>query len=206
MFYHIVGEYIHYEDSFAVIDCAGVGYRLTVSRHTAEALGAPGEGRREKLFTYLQVREDGVELFGFYTQAELDSFRLLISVSGVGPKAAMAILSLLSPDKLAFAIATEDTKLISRANGVGAKTAARIVLELRDKFKSFASTGTSVGRMPVANAAPVTAGGKLGEAMEALAVLGFTSAEATNALRGIDTSAMSVEEIINAALRSIAAR
>ncbi len=206
MFYHIAGEYVHYEDSFAVIDCAGVGYKLTVSRHTAEALGAPGEGRYEKLFTYLQVREDGVELFGFYTAAELDSFRLLISVSGVGPKAAMAILSLLSPDKLAFAIATEDTKLISRANGVGAKTAARIVLELRDKFKGFSPAGASTGKAVAGGAPPVTESGKLGEAMEALAVLGFTAAEATNALRGMDTASMSVEEIINAALRAIATR
>jgi hypothetical protein len=104
MFYHIAGDFVHIDESFAVIDCAGVGYRLTVSRNTATALGTPGEGRRVKLFTSLQVREDDLELFGFADEAELSAFRLLISVSGVGPKAAMAILSLFNPDQLAIAV------------------------------------------------------------------------------------------------------
>ena len=134
MFYHIAGEYVHAEESFVVIDCGGVGYRLTVSRNTAETLGYPKGGERVKLYTYLQVREDGVELFGFYSEEELDAFRLLITVSGVGPKAAMAILSLFTPEKLAYAVAGEDVKAISRANGVGPKTAARVVLELTAQF------------------------------------------------------------------------
>ncbi len=203
MFYHIAGEYVHAEESFAVIDCGGVGYRLTVSRTTAEALGYPSEGRRVKLYTYLQVREDGVELFGFYTEGELDCFRLLTSVSGVGPKAAMAILSILPPDKLALAVSSEDVRAISRANGVGAKTAARVVLELRDKFAGF--TPAPQGKVALSSMpSSAPAQGKMGEAMEALTVLGYGRAEVTDALRRMDTASMSVEEMITAALKFFA--
>ena len=201
MFYHIAGKFVHKEESFAVIDCGGVGYRLTVSMNTADALGYADGERTVKLYTYLQVREDDLELFGFYTEDELASFRLLISVSGVGPKAAMAILSLFTPEKLALAVASEDIKAISRANGVGAKTAARVVLELKDKFKGISApvgiptlTGTAAG-------GAVPSSGKLGEALEALTVLGYGRAEVTEALRKLDTTAMSVEQIITAALK-----
>ena len=204
MFYHIAGEYVHAEESFVVIDCGGVGYRLTVSRNTAEALGYPKGGERVKLYTYLQVREDGVELFGFYSEEELDAFRLLITVSGVGPKAAMAILSLFTPEKLAYAVAGEDVKAISRANGVGPKTAARVVLELRDKFKGIQTAGAPAARSGAqpgfgGNSAP--AGGKMGEALEALTVLGYGRAEVMDALRHIDAANLSVEQIITAALK-----
>lgn len=207
MFYHIAGEYVHMEESFVVIDCAGVGYRLTVSRNTATALGSPAEGRRVKLYTYLQVREDDVELFGFADEAELAAFRLLISVSGVGPKAAMAILSLFNPDQLAIAVASEDIKAISRANGVGAKTAARVVLELRDKFGAIPVTGKAGGAKVALGLTTPTApaaGGKLGEALDALSVLGYSRAEASEALRHIDAAALSVEQIITAALKYFA--
>ena len=200
MFYHIAGKFVHKDEGFAVIDCGGVGYRLTISQNTAEALGYPDGERTIKLYTYLQVREDDIELFGFYNEDELASFRLLISVSGVGPKAAMSILSLLTPEKLAIAISAEDIKAISRANGVGAKTAARVVLELRDKFKGLApSRGTSAASIGAVGAAP--SGGKLGEAMEALTVLGYGRAEVTEALRKLDTASLSVEQIITAALK-----
>ena len=132
MFYHIAGELVLLESTVAVIDCQGVGYGLTVSALTVHELSAQLHSR-VKLYTHLQVREDGVELFGFRDLQELHIFRLLIGVSGVGPKAAMAILSVLSPSRLLYAIASEDTKAISQAQGVGGKTAARIVLELRDK-------------------------------------------------------------------------
>ena len=204
MFYHIAGEYVHAEESFVVIDCGGVGYRLTVSRNTAETLGYPKGGERVKLYTYLQVREDGVELFGFYSEEELDAFRLLITVSGVGPKAAMAILSLFTPEKLAYAVAGEDVKAISRASGIGPKTAARVVLELRDKFKGIPAAGATAARSGTqpgfgGNSAP--AGGKMGEALEALTVLGYGRAEVMDALRHIDTANLSVEQIITAALK-----
>lgn len=207
MFYHIAGEYVHIDENFAVIDCGGVGYRLTVSRNTATALGTPGDGRRVKLYTYLQVREDDLELFGFADEAELGAFRLLISVSGVGPKAAMAILSLFNPDQLAIAIASEDTKAISRANGVGGKTAARVVLELRDKFAAIPVTGkagSAKAALGLGGAAAPASGGKLGEALDALSVLGYSRAEASEALRHIDTASLSVEQIITAALKFFA--
>ena len=207
MFYHIAGEYVHIDENFAVIDCGGVGYRLTVSRNTMAALGTPGEGRRVKLYTYLQVREDDLELFGFADEAELSAFRLLISVSGVGPKAAMAILSLLNPDQLAIAVASEDVKAISRANGVGAKTAARVVLELRDKFGAIpvvGKAGSAKAALGLGGAAAPAAGGKMGEALDALSVLGYSRSEAAEAMRHIDTAALSVEQIITAALKFFA--
>jgi Holliday junction DNA helicase RuvA len=202
MFYHIMGKFVHKEESFAVIDCGGVGYRLTVSMNTADALGYADGERTVKLYTYLQVREDDLELFGFYTEDELASFRLLISVSGVGPKAAMAILSLFTPEKLALAVASEDIKAISRANGVGAKTAARVVLELKDKFKGISPVGGGITMAPSAGAGGAApSAGKLGEALEALTVLGYGRAEVTEALRKLDTASLSVEQIITAALK-----
>ena len=127
MLYHVKGELVLCEGSLAVVDCGGVGYALTVSATTAERL-APMQGEEVLLFTHLQVREDGVELFGFGGREELSAFRLLISVSGVGPKAAISILSTMTPDRFAYAVCTEDAKALSRAPGIGGKTAARIVL------------------------------------------------------------------------------
>lgn len=208
MFYHIAGEYVHCEDSFVVLDCGGVGYKLTVSRTTAEALGHPSTSSgKVKLYTDLAVREDGVELFGFYTEEELDTFRMLIAVSGVGPKAALAILSLFTPDRLALAVAAEDVKAISRANGVGPKTAARVVLELKDKFKGLPSSlGTSVhsGAAPGFGGSAAAPAGKLSEATEALTVLGYNRTEVMAALQKVDTATMSVEQMITAALKYFA--
>ena len=132
MFYYISGTLAHKSMGFAVIDAGGVGYRMTVSQNTYDKL--PLAGNPAKLYNYLAVREDGIELFGFYDETELSSFQMLITVSGVGPKAAMSILSLLTPEKFALAVCTEDTKAISKASGIGPKTAARIVLELKDKL------------------------------------------------------------------------
>ncbi len=200
MIYHVNGILEYCEPGFCVIDCAGVGYRLTVSDNTFSAI-CSHIGEREKLFANLQVREDGVELFGFKTNDEMQAFKLLITVSGVGPKAAMAILSLLTPDRLSQAIVAEDIKAISKANGVGAKTAARVVLELRDKVAKqyFAPTASAnVG------AAPVVAKGKgnLSEALDALVVLGYTRTEAQKALTGIDPK-LDVEKIIPLALAKL---
>ena len=135
MFYYVSGILAHREPGFAVIDCGGVGYRLTVSQNTLAALDrASARESKVKLYTYMAVREDDVELFGFYTEEELTTFRQLIGVSGIGPKAAMGVLSAFTPDGLARAVCTEDVKAIAKSNGVGAKGAARIVLELKDKM------------------------------------------------------------------------
>ena len=201
MIYHVNGTLEYCEIGFCVIDCEGVGYKLTVSDNTFSAI-CSHVGEKEKLFANLQVREDGIELFGFKTHDEMQAFKMLITVSGVGPKAAMAILSLLTPDRLYQAIISEDIKAISKASGVGAKTAARVVLELRDKVSKqyFAPSTASV---PTASA-PVSAKGKgnLSEALDALVVLGYTRSEAQKALTGIDPK-LDVEKIIPLALAKL---
>lgn len=201
MFYHIAGDYVYREENFAVVDCGGVGYRLTVSGNTSDALGnpLPDGGKRVKLYTYLAVREDGVELFGFYTEEELAAFRLLISVSGVGPKAALSILSMMTPDGLAAAVCNEDARAIARANGIGPKTAARVVLELHDKFGGFAPSRPISAPSAAYNAAP--SGGRTAEATEALATLGYSRPQIAEAMRHIDVSSLSVEDIITSALK-----
>ena len=197
MLYSITGKIVLTEPHTAVIECGGIAYRLTVSANTlAQLAGKTGEIR---LFTYMQVREDALELYGFYDTEELSAFRLLISVSGVGPKAAMSILSLLTYGQFAIAVSTGDTKSISRASGVGAKTAARIVLELKDKLR--AATGTAEEGQTSASAA--VSGGQYSEALNALLVLGYTRTEAEGALRTLNASSMSLEEIITAALKRL---
>ena len=202
MLYHLKGELALCEGSLAVIDCGGVGYALTVSYHTAEKL-APLIGSEAFLFTHLQVREDGIELYGFGGKEELSVFRLLIGISGVGPKAAMSILSTLTPDRFAYAVSTEDAKAISRAPGIGAKTAARIVLELKDKISKDQMAGdlASLKDPIVPQKGGTVASGKLSEAEDALSVLGYSRAEITAVLRTIDTASLSLEDIIKAALR-----
>lgn len=198
MFYYLDGTLAEREAGLAVIDCGGVGYGLTVSQTTSDALSSK-IGARVKLYTYLQVKEDGVELFGFRDKDELDCFRLLIGVSGVGPKAAMAVLSIFTPDRFRLAVCTEDTKALAKAPNVGAKTAARIVLELKDKIagltlRSPASAGAAIGATPVS-------GGKLGDAIEALMTLGYDRASAMNALSGLDAEKLSLNDLISQALR-----
>ena len=200
--YHVKGELVTTEGSLAVVDCGGVGYALTVSYNTVEKLSAK-VGSEVLLYTHLQVREDGVELFGFGDRQELSVFRLLIGVSGVGPKAAMSILSTLTPDRFAYAVSTEDAKALSRAPGIGGKTAARIVLELKDKISKDQMAGDLASlKDPITPARGAPAGGgKLSEAADALGVLGYSRAEVTEVLRHIDTSSLSLEDIIKAALR-----
>lgn len=200
MIYHVNGILEYCEPGFCVIDCAGVGYRLQVSDNTYTAVvGHIGE--RQKLLTYLQVREDGVELYGFKNNEELSAFKLLITVSGVGPKAAMAILSLLTPDRLSMAISSEDTKAIAKASGIGPKTAARVILELKDKVVKLPFTTSSDEAMAVASVS-VAKGSNLSEALEALVVLGYSRADAQRALAGIDPK-LDVAKIIPLALAKL---
>ena len=202
MYYYVSGTLAHKGMSYAVIDAGGVGYKLTVSQNTYDKL--PLAGNAAKLYTYLAVREDGIELFGFYDETELSSFQMLITVSGVGPKAAISILSVFSPDKLAITIMNEDIKAIAKANGIGTKTAARIVLELKDKIsKSYseaAATPSSVGT--IAPAMPQGTS-KLSDAQSALLVLGYTKSEVVAALRGVDISNKQTDDIIRLALKNL---
>lgn len=199
MIYHVNGNLEYCEQGFCVVDCSGVGYKLTISDNTyQEIVGHVNE--KMKLYTYLQVREDGVELCGFKTLDELNAFKLLITVSGVGPKAAMAILSLLTPDRLSMAITSEDTKAIAKANGIGAKTAARVILELKDKITKqvFTTTASSDSGAPVI----VPKNSNLSEALEALVVLGYSRSDAQRALGGIDPK-LEVAKIIPLALSKL---
>lgn len=202
MIYCLTGELLFTDAvaSTAVIDCCGVGYKVTVTSNTLRKLPVnPEKPPRIRLLTYMQVREDGVDLFGFYTSEELDMFKMLISVSGVGPKAAVSILSLMTPEKLAVAIANEDVKGISKAPNVGAKTAGRIILDLKDKVAKAFPAFESVS----ADSAPVQTvtkdSGKLSDAQAALLSLGYSRQEVSAALSKIDTAA-SLEDIIRLAL------
>jgi len=203
MFYYLNGELALRDINTCVIDCGGVGYKLTVSMITSDSLSSK-LGQKVKLYTYLAVREDGVELFGFGSNEERHAFNLLTGVSGVGPKAAMNILSIMTPDRLAMAVCTEDIKGISKAPNIGAKTAARIVLELKDKIAKempLSSAAISDNGRSVNSAQLST--GNLAEATEALVVLGYDKSSVIKALGGIDP-ALDVGMIIKAALKKLA--
>ena len=205
MFYYISGKLAHLDPTFAVIDAGGVGYKLTISGTTHAAMPhhlTASEAPTVKLYTYMAVREDGIEMFGFNSEDELSSFKLLISVSGVGPKAAISILSELTPAKLAIAICSDDKKSISRANGIGPKSAARIVLELKDKLKgqAFADDSVTISAEELTTSTP---SGKKKDAEDALIVLGYSKSEVAAVLRTIDTNTLEVDEIIRQALKRL---
>ena len=197
MFYSVRGKLIHMDSSTAVVECGGVGYNCQTTMNTLKNLRL---GDEVTLFTYLNVREDAMELFGFSAKNELDTFKTLIGVSGVGPKAGLAILSELSPEQVAMAIATDDIKTITRAQGVGKKIAQRIVLELKDKLaKSLSSEDTS---LPSSSAAANAAMGNIPKAIEALGVLGYSPADVSGILAAMD-SALPVEQLIAQTLRQM---
>lgn len=206
MFYYINGKLTHLENGIAVIDVGGVGYKLTVSGTTYDALAAIRSSKEPtaKLFTHLSVREDGIELFGFATESELSSFKLLISVSGIGPKAALSVLSLLTPEKFALAVCTDDKKTIAKASGVGPKTAARIVLELKDKLMKNAASDLMEAdpSSDIGNSAGTASRSKQSEAIDALLVLGYSRSEALNGLKDMDMN-LELEEIIRTALKKL---
>ncbi len=206
MFYYIKGPLVTSDLHMAVIDAGGVGYKMTISENTYRSLPRAASSGVVTLYTYLSVREDGVELFGFENERELSSFKMLLSVSGVGPKAAMAVLSLLTPEKFALAVCTEDRKTIAKANGVGPKTAARIILELRDKLMKERDIDDDLSTALLDHSETVAgapARGKLSEAQDALLVLGYSRAEAQNVLKSIDTQSLSIEDIIKEALKKL---
>lgn len=196
MIHSVRGKLIHIEPRLAVVECGGIGMACQITMNTAREL--PPQGEDVMLYTILNVREDAMELFGFADTAERRCFLQLTSVSGVGPKAAIAILSELSPDKLALAIATGDHKTITRAQGVGPKLAQRVVLELKDKM-----TAVSVDGEPMAAQGPISAAGNAAEAVNALTVLGFSASEASAAVGRLD-SALPVNELVREALKSLA--
>lgn len=204
MIYSVRGTLTVKELNFVVVECSGVGYGCRTSYTTASKLGEIGS--EALLYTYLYVREDVVELFGFSSLQELSCFKLLISVSGVGPKAATAILSDVTPEKFAFTVASGDSRLFTKTKGIGAKTAQRIVLELKDKI-SAESIGGTISRDAADFAAAAGAGSSssVTEALEALMVLGYSQGEVASILGKLDP-AMSTQDLIKETLRIIAAK
>ncbi|MBQ8330918.1 MAG: Holliday junction branch migration protein RuvA [Clostridia bacterium] len=207
MFYYISGRLALLDIGCAVVDAGGVGYKMTISQTTYGVLQRENTSEKQasvKLYTYMAVREDGVELFGFCSNEELEAFKLLITVSGVGPKAAISILSQMTPQKLTVAICSDDKKSISQANGIGPKTAARIILELKDKLKkSGALDGMDPTSLSVEAEVGASATGKLSDAQDALMALGYSRNEAYAVLRTIDTERLELDEIIRLALKKI---
>ncbi len=205
MLYYISGQLVILEPGCAVIDAGGVAYKMSISQTSYDALPKltfQREPVKATLYTYMSVREDGIELFGFASTEELAAFKLLISVSGVGPKVALSVLSLLTPEKFALAVCTEDKKTISKASGVGPKTAARIILELKDKLAAT-SFPSSISSDAASSPTPSTERSALSEAIDALTVLGYSRPEAMAALREIDADGLPLEEVIRQALKKL---
>ena len=198
MFYYVEGTVAELQPYLAVIDCGGVGYACMTTNNTLSALK---KGQKARLYTYLHVAENAFGLYGFKTQSELNSFRMLIGVSGVGPKAALAILSVGTPETLAMAIVTGDEKALTVAPGIGKKIAQRIILELKDKIaKEQAASGLP---MSGGTGGQVSFSSKATEAAAALAVLGYSSQEVATAMKGVDVEALPLEEIIRQSLKKM---
>lgn len=196
MFYSLKGELIHIEPTFVVIECNGVGYKCFITDNTLRKL--PKLTEEVKLYTYLNVKNESVDLFGFITESELNCFKMLISVSGVGAKVAIAILSALSDEDFAMAVVSEDVKSITLAQGVGKKLAQRIILELKDKLKKEGQTVASSRNIGV-----ISASENVIKASNALTVLGYSKEEVMPILSKFDVS-LSVEELIKVTLKELA--
>lgn len=196
MFYYLNGVISAIEANLAVVDCGGVGFACNTTGYTLSQLQV---GKQQKLFTHCNVREDAFDIYGFSTKEELSCFERLIGVSGVGPKAGLAILSAMTPSQFSLAVMTGDEKTLTMAQGVGKKMAQRIILELKDKL---------AGEMPEQSfqgvvAMPAAAGNKVSEASAALASLGYSQSEIGAALKGLDVEHMSVEDIVRSGLRAM---
>lgn len=198
MLYNVKGILTVSDVNFIVVECGGVGFKCYTTLNTIKSIGTVGS--EVNVYTHLAVREDAMDLYGFSTLNELDAFKLLITVSGIGPKAAVAILSELTPDKLALCIASGDAKSITKAQGVGKKTAERVVLELKDKMGNIAiGDGASV----VSAASTVLESSNSAEAVEALVALGYSQSDAAVIVGSMDKS-MPVDDMIRLALKQLA--
>ena len=199
MIYNVRGTLTYTDINYAVVECGGVGFKCFVSMTTLKEL--PPLGKEANLYTYLSVREDAMDLFGFATQQELDAFKLLITVSGVGPKAAMAVLSVLPPDRLSIAVSSGDVKSIQSAQGVGKKTAERIVLELKDKMLGIAPSNDAA----VQSIQAVASNSDAQEAVEVLVSLGFNQSDAATVVGAMDKG-LSVDDMIRKGLKQLSSQ
>lgn len=199
MYAYIKGKLEARGGDYVIIEAGGIGYKIFTSLSTLEAAGQTGH--EFKAFTHLYVREDIMSLYGFATQEELGMFELLLTVSGVGPKAALALLSAVSPSKFGLAVITDDAKTLTRAQGIGTKMAQRIILELKDKIKKeqlALSTGAGF-----AKAAASGESSRLSEAVSALMVLGYTPVEASRAVAAVYSDELDLETIIKNSLKNL---
>lgn len=194
------GKLIYKDDNTAVVECGGVGIKCFIAQTTSVVL--PNVGSNVFLHTYLAVREDALDLFGFADKQELEAFKLITSVSGVGPKIGLAMLSCFTADQLFLFIASSDAKALTAASGVGIKLAQRIVLELKDKVSAYTVSDTQVNVAVAVNAAP---NNNSKEAIAALVSLGYSQSEASLAVGGLDLT-LSAEELIKQALKLLARR
>ena len=199
MIYSLNGKILHTEPTFVVIECGGVGYQCYATMNTLRTL--PHIGETATIYTQMLVREDAIELCGFSTTAERNCFTMLMSISGVGAKVALAILSVLTPEQVALSVSLGDSKTLTKANGVGNKLAQRIILELKDKIKKLDIAATTTTTDVPAAVMPA-ATGNVSQAIAALSVLGYTPDEVMPFLAGIDPS-RSAEEIISGTLKAI---
>lgn len=199
MIYNVRGTLTYTDINYAVVECGGVGFKCFVSMTTLKEL--PPLGKEANLYTYLAVREDAMDLFGFAAQQELDAFKLLITVSGVGPKAAMAVLSVLPPDRLSIAVSSGDVKSIQSAQGVGKKTAERIVLELKDKMLGIAPSNAAA----VQSIQAVASNSDAQEAVEVLVSLGFNQSDAATVVGAMDKG-LSVDDMIRKGLKQLSSQ
>ncbi len=200
MIYNVKGTLTYADPNFAVVECGGVGFKCFVSMTTLRQL--PSVGKEVNLFTYMAVREDAIDLFGFFELGEMEAFKLLITVSGVGPKAAMAILSVLPPDRLSIAVSSGDVRSIQQANGVGKKTAERVVLELKDKMVGI---GGSTASAAVSSIQSVASSSNASEAVEVLVSLGFERSDAATVIGAMDKS-LSVDDMIREGLKKLSSQ
>ena len=194
MFYYIEGTVAVIDAGLAVIDCGGVGYACYVTINTLSKLE---NGAKTRLYTYCNIKEDAFDIYGFQSLGEKRCFELLLSVSGVGPKAALAILSACTPESLALAVVSDDVTALTRAQGIGKKLAQRVILELKDKVSKETELLRGSGYVP----STAGAGAKTDEAQAALAVLGYTSSEISALMRSLDFESMTTEEIVREALK-----
>ena len=196
--------YIEPEESMAVLETGGIGYRILMSGRDLDLLPAAGEELR--LYTYLQVREDAFVLFGFFTREDRKLFQQLLSVNGIGPKAALGVLSALSADDLRFAVLADDAKAIAKAPGIGLKTARKLILELKDKLsleEAFEARLENSQAKAAAGAAPDLSEAR-NEAVEALTALGYSASDSLKAVRKVEAAdGMNVEDVLKAALKYI---
>ena len=199
MFYSLTGKIVFIDENSVALECGGVAFRLYTTLNTLRKCADIGQ--TQTLYTHLNVREDALDLFGFADKNELDCFKMLTGVSGVGPKAGLAILSQLTPDMLAVSVAGGDVKAITAAQGVGPKIAQRIVLELKGKLDVFATSSEALGNIAAAQKATVSYAGE--DAVNALVMLGYSKSEASIAVGRLDGN-LSTEEMIKQALKVLA--